>query len=426
MTSTTASSTASLAASSGRDAARDRRRRRARRSHRRERAHDVGVDSVVVEARTGSAAGSPRRGRRTRGGSRGRVDPPPRRERSHRLGRLRLGALDRRSDRNAVHRRRPRRTATADVRRAGDVGYGVFEPVTQRVLAEEAGVGPTGQPPRRSTIPRRARSTQRRAEPATSADGSDGRTGRLRAVRRHLRPLGADRGHVRRRRGRQRPVAGFRSILAPLAADTTIRLGRPVQRIEQGSDGVTVTGEGWEESGTHVVITVPLGVLNSGAIESALPLLRSGKPSSTGPASATWRRSPGFRRTVLARQGSRAAALDHLSGRPPRGRDLDVGLRALPDADVPRRAQCRCDDVARPDGLGARAARGALRRTAPCGATGQRPPTGSTTSTPTAPTRTSDPENTRRTSSPSASLSTGSASPVSTPPSSAPATPTAR
>ena len=64
----------------------------------------------------------------------------------------------------------------------------------------------------------------------------------------------------------------IRSILAPLAAGSAIRLGLPVRRIEQTGDGVTVVGDGWSESGSHAVVTVPLGVLKSGTIEFVPPL----------------------------------------------------------------------------------------------------------------------------------------------------------
>jgi monoamine oxidase len=68
------------------------------------------------------------------------------------------------------------------------------------------------------------------------------------------------------------PVDGFRSVLAPLVVEDALRLGRPVRRVEQTDEGVTVTGDGWQETGSHVVITVPLGVLKSGAIEFVPPL----------------------------------------------------------------------------------------------------------------------------------------------------------
>ncbi|HRD63109.1 MAG TPA: NAD(P)/FAD-dependent oxidoreductase [Nocardioides sp.] len=68
------------------------------------------------------------------------------------------------------------------------------------------------------------------------------------------------------------PVGGYRSILSPLAAGLAIRLGLAVRRIEQTGDGVRVVGDGWSESGTHAVVTAPLGVLKSGAVEFVPPL----------------------------------------------------------------------------------------------------------------------------------------------------------
>ena len=68
------------------------------------------------------------------------------------------------------------------------------------------------------------------------------------------------------------PVGGFRSVLAPLAAGATIRLDSPVRLVEQTQDGVTVTGDGWSESGSHLVVTVPLGVLKADGIRFEPPL----------------------------------------------------------------------------------------------------------------------------------------------------------
>ncbi|MBO9577434.1 MAG: FAD-dependent oxidoreductase [Microbacteriaceae bacterium] len=67
-------------------------------------------------------------------------------------------------------------------------------------------------------------------------------------------------------------VDGYRSVLAPLAAGTRILLDRPVRRVVQTEEGVTVEGDGWSESGSHVVVTAPLGVLKAGAIEFVPPL----------------------------------------------------------------------------------------------------------------------------------------------------------
>lgn len=68
------------------------------------------------------------------------------------------------------------------------------------------------------------------------------------------------------------PVGGYRSVLGPLAAGSAVRLGSPVRRIEQHDDGVVVSGDGWSEAGSHVVVTVPLGVLQAQAIEFVPPL----------------------------------------------------------------------------------------------------------------------------------------------------------
>ncbi|MBO0841820.1 MAG: FAD-dependent oxidoreductase [Nocardioides sp.] len=68
------------------------------------------------------------------------------------------------------------------------------------------------------------------------------------------------------------PVGGYRSLLAPLAARSSIRQGHPVRRIVRTDDGVTVEGDGWAEHGTHAVVTVPLGVLKARTIEFVPPL----------------------------------------------------------------------------------------------------------------------------------------------------------
>jgi len=68
------------------------------------------------------------------------------------------------------------------------------------------------------------------------------------------------------------PVGGYRRVLAPLAAGLDLRLGRPVRRIAQTPEGVLVEGEGWQERGSHAIVTVPLGVLQSGAVEFVPPL----------------------------------------------------------------------------------------------------------------------------------------------------------
>ncbi len=155
-----------------------------------------------------------------------------------------------------------------------DVGYGVFEPVAQRVLADAA----AGRPDR---------------SVAEAVDDYLAESGPPSAERDRLRQLmaamveqdGAGPFDVISARWAltedmfvgdvidNLPVDGYRSILSPLAVGSVIRLGQPVRRIEQEGDGVRVIGDGWQEAGSHAVITVPLGVLKSGAIEFVPPLL---------------------------------------------------------------------------------------------------------------------------------------------------------
>lgn len=73
------------------------------------------------------------------------------------------------------------------------------------------------------------------------------------------------------------PLDGYRSVLAPLAAGSDVRLGHVVRRIVTGEagvvvEGVTAAGEPWREPASHVVVTVPLGVLHAGAIAFEPPL----------------------------------------------------------------------------------------------------------------------------------------------------------
>jgi polyamine oxidase len=61
------------------------------------------------------------------------------------------------------------------------------------------------------------------------------------------------------------PVGGYRSVVEPLALGSDIRLGVEVTSIDIASGGVTVlTADGHSERGSHVVLTVPLGVLKAG------------------------------------------------------------------------------------------------------------------------------------------------------------------
>jgi polyamine oxidase len=154
-----------------------------------------------------------------------------------------------------------------------DVGYAVFEPVTQLVLADRA----AGRPDRSA-----AAVVDDHLEDAVPAGVERDRLRQLMAAMVEQDGSGPFDGISARWALTEDmfvgdvidnvPVGGFRSILAPLAAASTVRHGQPVRRIEQHDDGVTVSGDGWQESGSHAVITVPLGVLKSGAIEFVPPL----------------------------------------------------------------------------------------------------------------------------------------------------------
>ncbi len=72
------------------------------------------------------------------------------------------------------------------------------------------------------------------------------------------------------------PVGGYAGLVDHLAAGLDIRLGHVVGRVEVGEDGVTLAatagGEAVSVEGTHALVTVPVGVLRSGAITFDPPL----------------------------------------------------------------------------------------------------------------------------------------------------------
>ena len=69
------------------------------------------------------------------------------------------------------------------------------------------------------------------------------------------------------------PVGGYERLVTPLAADLPIRLGFEVEEIAVIDDGVRVTStDGRVEIGSHVVVTVPLGVLKDGRPRFVPPL----------------------------------------------------------------------------------------------------------------------------------------------------------
>jgi polyamine oxidase len=65
---------------------------------------------------------------------------------------------------------------------------------------------------------------------------------------------------------------GYRTLVDHLAAGLAIRTDEPVLEIAHGSAGVTVTTSAGRHDGDQVVVTVPLGVLQSGSIRFDPPL----------------------------------------------------------------------------------------------------------------------------------------------------------
>jgi polyamine oxidase len=74
------------------------------------------------------------------------------------------------------------------------------------------------------------------------------------------------------------PEGGFRSVIAALAGGLDVRTGFEVSAIDVAADHVTVRGaDGQAEQGSHVVVTMPLGVLKQRtvAFSPALPTERT-------------------------------------------------------------------------------------------------------------------------------------------------------
>lgn len=65
---------------------------------------------------------------------------------------------------------------------------------------------------------------------------------------------------------------GYRRLIECLATDLDIRLGSPVAQISYDENGVTVVTNGERYHGSHVIVTVPLGVLKSNVITFDPPL----------------------------------------------------------------------------------------------------------------------------------------------------------
>ncbi|GAA3446400.1 flavin monoamine oxidase family protein [Planomonospora venezuelensis] len=70
------------------------------------------------------------------------------------------------------------------------------------------------------------------------------------------------------------PEGGYRRLIAALTPDAAVRTGAAVRTVRADGAGVTVeTTDGRTERGSHVLVTVPLGVLKAGTIgfQPALP-----------------------------------------------------------------------------------------------------------------------------------------------------------
>jgi polyamine oxidase len=68
------------------------------------------------------------------------------------------------------------------------------------------------------------------------------------------------------------PRGGYRLVVEHLAQSLDIHTDQPVRRIDQGPDGVTVHAASNTFTGTHAIVTVPLGVLKVAAIAFDPPL----------------------------------------------------------------------------------------------------------------------------------------------------------
>ncbi len=69
------------------------------------------------------------------------------------------------------------------------------------------------------------------------------------------------------------PVGGYSAVVEAMASGLDVRHGWPVTRVDRSGDGVVVTSaSGDSEAGSHVVVTVPLGVLKGDLLTFSPPL----------------------------------------------------------------------------------------------------------------------------------------------------------
>lgn len=72
--------------------------------------------------------------------------------------------------------------------------------------------------------------------------------------------------------GDQFPVGGYGGWVDALAEGLDVRLGHPVTEVLRSDDGVVLVAGGERFTGTHALVTVPLGVLREGTIAFDPPL----------------------------------------------------------------------------------------------------------------------------------------------------------
>ena len=112
------------------------------------------------------------------------------------------------------------------------------------------------------------------------------------------------------------PVGGYRRLAEAMAAGVDLRLGVDVAEIVRSAGDVRVrSSDGTSEEGSHVVVTVPLGVLKRDVLRFS-PALPPGRLSGHRAARVRALREGGsaVRRAILARRGP--AEPDDLPSRP--------------------------------------------------------------------------------------------------------------
>jgi polyamine oxidase len=165
-----------------------------------------------------------------------------------------------------------RRLSAAEVQASLSMQLEAFPDVVGRLLAElgpdasaaegiEAFVAGSGLAPGPA---RRARQALRALIEAESADLAERQS--LRWMWNEIEYGGHYFGDV--------PIGGYRRLVEAMAAGVDLRLGMDVTEVARSASGVRVrSGDGTSEEGSHVVVTVPLGVLKRDVLQfsPALP-----------------------------------------------------------------------------------------------------------------------------------------------------------